>query len=180
MKLDKYMVGRRYGKALFEAARDKEQLSVVYPELRKLRKIFEELPDLGNILTDVRLEPYEKDEIFKTLVPHFSGLVEDFLKIVYDYHRLDSIPLMIDEFEHRYDAYRGILYGTVKSVQPLTPQQLAALEKNLEPITQSSQVKLTNQLDPTILGGVVIEANGTVIDGSLKMRLTQIKKALLD
>ncbi len=129
MKLDKFMVGRRYGKALFQAARDKDQLADVYSQLREIRKVFVEIPDLGNMLTDARLEPYEKDEIFHRLVPSFDGLVEDFLKVVYSYLRMDCMIQIIDEYERRYDEYRGIMYGTVKTVVPLTPNNLFLMPK---------------------------------------------------
>ncbi|WP_071131116.1 ATP synthase F1 subunit delta [Enterococcus timonensis] len=180
MKLDKYMVGRRYGKALFEVAEEKQLLPVVYADLREVRKIFVELDDLGNILTDARLEPNEKDHIFDALIPHFQGIVEDFLKVVYEYKRMDDVVLMIEEFERRYDEYRGILYGTVKSVVPLTDEQLAQLQVKLAPVTHSKEVKLTNQIDSSILGGVVVEASGRVLDGSLKTKLEKMKLSLLD
>ncbi len=60
MKLDKYTVGRRYGKALFELAIDSNRAEEIYQELLSLRQIYAEVPELGNMLSDVRLEPHEK------------------------------------------------------------------------------------------------------------------------
>ena len=57
MKLDKYTVGRRYGKALFELAIDSNRAEEIYQELLSLRQIYAEVPELGNLLSDVRLEP---------------------------------------------------------------------------------------------------------------------------
>lgn len=172
------MVGRRYGKALFQAARDKDQLADVYSQLRELRKIFIEIPDLGNILTDARLEPNEKDDIFNALIPSFEGLVEDFLKVVYSYLRMDSLVQIIDEYERRYDEYRGIMYGTVKSVIPLSEEQLAQLQLKLQPIFGAKKIKLENVIDPSVLGGLEIEARNHVIDGTLKTRLDEMKQEL--
>lgn len=178
MKLDKYAVGRRYGKALFEAAKETDQLKEVYQELRELRKIFQDVDGLGNILSDARLEPYEKDTIFEILIGHFSGMVEDFLRVVYAYHRLSDFLFIVDEYEKRYDAFRGILYGTVKSVVPLTEDEMKRLEEKLIPLTDAKKVKLENNLDPSILGGIVVEAHGKIIDGSLKTKLKEMEKAL--
>lgn len=179
MKLDKFTVGRRYGKALFEATEEKGMLPETYQELRSLRKIFLEVPDLGNILTDARLEPNEKDEIFQVIFPHFSPLVENFLQVVYDYHRMDDLVLMIDEFEKRYDAHRGILYGTVKSVVPLNESQLKALEEKAGQVFGAENVNLTNQIDEKIVGGVVVEAGDLIIDGSILKQLENLRKTLL-
>ena len=179
MKLDKYMVGRRYGKALFEAASDQGLLPDVYQELRGLRKIFLNVDDLGNILTDARLEPNEKDVIFNVLIPHYDGLVGSFLQLVYDYRRMDDLVFMIDEYEHRYDEYRGVLYGTATTVQPLTPEQKAKLETNFAQVVGVKEVRLDNKIDPTVLGGVVVEASHQVIDGSLKNQYEKLRQALL-
>ena len=53
MKLDKYTVGRRYGKALFELAIDSNSAEEIYQELLSLRQIYSEIPGLGNVLSDV-------------------------------------------------------------------------------------------------------------------------------
>lgn len=179
MKLDKYMVGRRYGKALFEAALDKEQLAEVYQELRSLRKVFTNIPDLGDILTDARLEPDEKEKIFATIAPRYDGLVGNFLQVVFEYRRMDDLVFMIDEYERRYDEYRGVLYGVCKTVQPLTPEQKAKLEENFARVAHVKQVQLDNQVDPSILGGVVVEASHKIIDGSLKRQMERLQRALL-
>ena len=78
MKLDKYTVGRRYGKALFELAIDSNQAEEIYQDLVSLRQIYEQVPGLGNMLSDVRLEPHEKLEIMDKLVSGYDGIVKTF------------------------------------------------------------------------------------------------------
>ncbi|MCQ4503299.1 F0F1 ATP synthase subunit delta, partial [Vibrio parahaemolyticus] len=82
MKLDKYTVGRRYGKALFELAIDSNSAEEIYQELLSLRQIYSEVPGLGNVLSDVRLEPHEKRIIMDKLVSGFDGIVKNFLEVV--------------------------------------------------------------------------------------------------
>ena len=59
MKLDKYTVGKRYGKALFELAVEKNQAEAIYQELLTLREVYHQVPGIGDILSDDRLEPYD-------------------------------------------------------------------------------------------------------------------------
>ena len=77
MKLDKYTVGKRYGKALFELAVEKNQAEAIYQELLTLREVYHQVPGIGDILSDDRLEPYEKTASEK-LVTGFSEMMQNF------------------------------------------------------------------------------------------------------
>lgn len=179
MKLDKYTVGKRYGKALFELAFEKQETDSVYQDLLKLREVFHEVPELGDILSDVRLEPYEKDEIMQQLTHGFDGTVKNFLFVVYNYSRMNDLLLMVDEYERRYDEYNRLLLGTVVTAVPLSKEQHQLLEKKAAELLGYDQANLINLIDPSIVGGVVIEANHKVIDGSIHKQLEKIQDLLL-
>lgn len=111
MKLDKYTVGKRYGKALFELAVEKNQAEAIYQELLTLREVYHQVPGIGDILSDDRLEPYEKDSIMEKLVTGFSEMMQNFLRVVYEYRRMYDLLLMIDEYERRYDERPRTNFG---------------------------------------------------------------------
>ncbi|MGX7148327.1 ATP synthase F1 subunit delta [Enterococcus ureasiticus] len=179
MKLDKYTVGKRYGKALFELAIEKQEADSIYQDLLKLREIFHEVPELGDILSDVRLEPYEKDEIMKQLVSGFEGTIENFLYVVYNYSRMNDLLLMIDEYERRYDEHKSLLLGTALTAVPLTKEQHQLMEEKAAKLLGYEKANLINLIDPKIVGGVIIEANYKVIDGSIHKQLERIQELLL-
>ncbi|MFD2305218.1 ATP synthase F1 subunit delta [Enterococcus termitis] len=179
MKLDKYTVGKRYGKALFELAIEKQEADSIYQNLLTLREIFHEVPDLGGILSDVRLEPYEKDEIMNQLIRGFDGTMKNFLYVVYNYSRMNDLLLMIDEYERRYDEYKSLLLGTVLTAVPLSKEQHQQMEEKAAALLGYEQASLINLIDPAIVGGVIIEANHKVIDGSIHKQLERIQELLL-
>ena len=178
MKLDKITVAKRYGKALFELAVESQQADDVYDELLKVRKIFEEVPELGDLLSDVRLDLHEKRKVMDNLVKGFTGIVHDALEIIYQYERMYDMLLIIDEFERRYDDYSSIILGNVTTAVPLTKEQKAVLSRKVADQFGYQTAKLTEKIDPSILGGVVIEANHYIIDGSIKNRLEYLRKEL--
>lgn len=180
MKLDKYTVGKRYGKALFELAIKKQAADDIYQELIILREIFHDVPDLGEILSDARLEPYEKDEIMKQLVSGFEGTIENFLNVVYNYSRMNDLLLMIDEYEKRYDEHKSLLLGTASTAVPLTKEQHQLMEEKAAKLLGYKHANLINVIDPDIVGGVIIEANHKVIDGSIHKQLERIQELLLN
>lgn len=173
MKLDKYTVGKRYGKALFELAVERDKEQEIYQELMTLRSIYQEIPDLGFILSDARLEPYEKDIIFKEVVQAFDGIFADFLRVVYDYHRMDDIPLIIDEYEHRMNEHHQTVLGRVVTAIPLQSDQLLKIEQAVSKEMGYAKAFLVNEIDPEVIGGFFVEANHQVMDGTVR---TQIKK----
>lgn len=178
MKLDKMTVGKRYGKALYELAVEQQKTDEVYQELLKLRDVFKGIPDLGNILSDVRLTIDEKRSIMDRLTEHFDGIVKNFLNVAYEYNRVDSIPLMIDEYERRYDDDTGLVLGTVTTAVPLSDEQLTKLEVKVADIFGYEKATLTPMIDPKIIGGVIVEAQHRVIDGSIATQLERMRTAI--
>lgn len=178
MKLDKYTVGRRYGKALFELAIDSNKSEEIYQELLSLRKIYEKVPELGEVLSDARLEPHEKRLIMDKLISGYDGVVRNFLEVVYNYNRMDDLLFMIDEYEHRYNENNGLLLGTVKTAVPLSDEQLKKLEQNVAKTMNYQTVELETIVDSSILGGAIVEADHRVIDGSIRTQLETMRNQL--
>ena len=178
MKLDKYTVGRRYGKALFELAIDSNQAEEIYQDLVSFRQIYEQVPGLGNMLSDVRLEPHEKREIMDKLVSGYDGIVKNFLEVVYAYNRMDDLLFMIEEYERRYDEHQGLLLGSVTTAVPLSDEQRIQLEKNVAKTMNYQSVELKQIVDSSIIGGAIVEANHRVIDGSIRTQLENMRNQL--
>ncbi len=178
MKLDKYEVGKRYGKALFELAETKQVLEEVFQDAQILRQIFATVPNLGEILSHPTFEAAEKNQLVELLTSNFQGVLKTTLLVVYQNQRMKDLPYIIADFESRYYEKMGILPVKVTTVVPLTDQQLTQLMTKLKRQFGYSKIEITEAIDPTILGGVVVETKNEVIDGSLKKRLNQIKKNL--
>lgn len=180
MKLNKYTVGKRYGKALFELAVENQKDEEFYQDCLVLRSIFQEIPDLGHILSDVRLKSYEKDAIFQKMLEGFSGLFADFLCVVYDYSRIEDLPLMVDEYEWRYNEHHQVIAGKVVTAIPLNSEQLSKLEKAISAKLGYQKAVLVNEVDPTIIGGMLVEANHQVMDGTVKAQLNRLYEQMIE
>jgi F-type H+-transporting ATPase subunit delta len=178
MKLDKFTVGKRYGKALFELAIDEQRLTEVYQELMTLRQVYQELPEFGQIMTDNHLDIHEKRKLFDQLLNGFDGLVKNFLEIVYEYNRMDDLLMIIDEYERRYDEYQGLVLGTVTTAVALSEAQKAAIEAQIAQKLGYKKAHLETVVEPDILGGVIVEANHQVIDGSIKSQLDYLRQQM--
>lgn len=178
MKLDKYEVGKRYGKALFNLAKDNECEDQVYNELVTIRTIFQETPQLGDLLDAVHANANLKEQLMNELLKPFSTMVQNFLKVTYTYRRMHQVIFMIDSFEHLYDEQRRYIRGTIKSVVPLSVEQTKAIEEKVAHILGYEQAILNNEIDQEIIGGFVVEANHYVIDRSLQQQIKNMARTL--
>lgn len=180
MALDKYTVGRRYGKALFELADENNNLESVYQELSALRQVFEQNPELSEVLTDSRLSLTEKKPVIDALKKNFSPMIQTFLQMVFDYKRMNDILFIVDHFEDLYNAKNKIVLAKVTTAIELTDVQQQKLEAKIAKQFAANQVKINNIVDPDIVGGVIVNTADRVVDGSIRTKLMNIKSLLLN
>lgn len=179
MKTENLTIDRRYGKVLYDTSQEEHHLDETHQELMALREIYEEVPELGKILSDDRLEPFEKVEILHELDKDFGDTVSKFLRVIYEYGRMTEIPQIIDEFEHFYYDNKGILLAEVTSAVELTETQAQRLEVEIAGKYDYKKVQLKRKVDPEILGGLIVSANHKVIDNSVRKQLDAMHTELL-
>ncbi|HIY57409.1 MAG TPA: F0F1 ATP synthase subunit delta [Candidatus Tetragenococcus pullicola] len=178
MKLDKYTVGKRYGKAIFELAVENNNEDSIFETLQTVKGIFTENSDLGNILSDDRLNQHEKRSLMDTINHNYDGLVHDALEVIFQYERMYDILMIIEEFEKEYYETKGIVSAIVTTTVPLTQTQKQHLAQAIATRFGYKRAELIEEIDPSIIGGVIIEVNHQVIDGSIKNKFEQLKKSL--
>lgn len=179
MKTENLTIDRRYGRVLYETAKEEKHLDQTHDELVALREIYEDVPELGRILSDDRLEPFEKVDILHELDKEFSETISKFLRVIYEYGRMDEVPQIIEEFEFLYYENKGILVADVTSAVPLTDEQVTNVEAEIAKNFGYQKVILRSKVDPDILGGLIVNAAHKVIDNSVKKQLETMHKELL-
>ncbi|QIL46678.1 F0F1 ATP synthase subunit delta [Vagococcus coleopterorum] len=179
MKTENLTIDRRYGRILFETAKESDALDTVLEELTTLRGVYQEVPDMGNLLTDERLTASEKEQLFATLANQFGETVSNFLRVVFNNRRMQEIPQMISEFNFFYHEDKGVLVADVTSAVELTEEQSKQVEEKIAKSFDYDQVILEKHIDPEILGGLIIKAANKVIDSSVKKQLTTMHKQIV-
>lgn len=179
MKAENIIVDRKYGKVLYEIAKTDNIIESIHDELLTLKEVLNEVPELADVLSDDRLEAFEKIEILHELDREFSGTILKFLRTAFEHGRMAEIPEIIDEFELFYYQDKGVLVAEVTSAVPLTETQRVALQEKVRMMTDSGKVILKESVDPNILGGLIVNANHLLIDNSVATVLKEMHKELL-
>ncbi|MCH4008483.1 ATP synthase F1 subunit delta [Companilactobacillus sp.] len=179
MKISKLQVGKRYSKALYEVAQEENVVDEILEDLKALKVIYKENPNLGFALSGNSISATEKNKIMDTLKKPFGELMQNFLSMLVDRKRMDCVDEIADAYIDKYDADNGIVEVEVTSTIELSSDQEDKLKSVIEQRFSVKQVNLTKIVDPSIIGGVIIRVGDQVIDGSVLKRYTAIKNLLL-
>jgi F-type H+-transporting ATPase subunit delta len=91
--------------------------------------------------------------------------------------RIDLLPRVATEFARLDDLRLGVVHATATSAAPLAPEDVRAMTARLERLT-GGRVELTTNVDPSLLGGVVVRLGDRLIDGSVRGRLERLRSQL--
>nr|WP_321315964.1 ATP synthase F1 subunit delta [uncultured Ligilactobacillus sp.] len=169
----------RYGNALFEVAKEQDSLTETANELSELKAALDKEPGFVVFMTSPQIDEKAKQETLGEMTKNASSLVQNLLKMLYDYHRIMILQAIIDIFNRLYDEDRKIVRATVKTAIALDDAQKDKLAKKFAEIENANQVILEEKVDPSIIGGVVLQSSSYIYDGSIKSKLEQVKRLLL-
>jgi F-type H+-transporting ATPase subunit delta len=167
-----------YAAAFFEMAKAEGVLNTVGNELASFSQTFESSPELQQRLTDQFL-PVERRQ--STIVDLLGGKANpttvNLISTLVGAGRAKELPAVVQQLLSRTAAASGQESGEVRSAIALTEDQQQRLTAAVAKSTGRA-VALTFVVDPSLLGGVVTRIGDTVIDGSVKNRLDQLKAAV--
>jgi F-type H+-transporting ATPase subunit delta len=102
----------------------------------------------------------------------------NFVHLLIEQDRTELVEQVVSEYERLLDAYYlGVEYVEVTTAIPLEEEQKERIIRRLAEL-RGKQVRLSTQIDPSILGGMIIRIGDRVIDGSVRNRLIELKQSL--
>ena len=170
-------VGKLYAQALFELSLEENDLEQVYGDMEQCRKVFEDHPELTDLLNSPVILKNEKHDIINKVFGEEKGTVHDFICLVTDKNRIRYFDKIAESFNQLYDEHKGIREMTAVTSVPLKVDAKQRLIKKLEE-KSGKTVKLKEVVDPSIMGGIILKMGDTMIDNSVKGRLDAIAKQL--
>jgi F-type H+-transporting ATPase subunit delta len=179
MSLNRATVAKRYSKALFELLSEKDQLESGYTELEELRRIFQDNPQLSTMLSDASLQVAEREALLQPLLKQASPYIKNLIQMAYDYGRMENLVDIIDAFQKLYDDAHDTVYAEVTTAVALTAEQKSQIETVYAKRVGAKKVILRSKVDPAVIGGVIIKAADTVLDGSLRTKINRLRQQLL-
>lgn len=171
-------ISKEYASALFMLACEKEKQSEYKEALITLKEAFLKEPEYLLFLASPSIPLSERQDAMKNA---FSGRVPEdvlsYLLLMCKKGRMDCFLDSVDEFCVLFDASEKQINAKVTSAVELSNEEKEKLLEKLQKMSKTN-VNIEYVLDPAILGGVIVEMDGKVLDGSLKSRLRDIKDVM--
>lgn len=171
-------VARTYAESLFLVAEDRQEITEVGNHLSALAGPFGTVPQLRQAMLNPRFTSEEKFAAMHALDPKMGATLEGFLRVLLSRGRMENLPGIDAEYRRLLYAKTGMVDAEVFSAVSLTEQERSELERTLGR-QFGKQVRLTERLQPSLIGGVRIRIGDSVLDRSLEQGLKRIKVKLL-
>ncbi len=169
---------RPYAKAVFEYAVEHKQLDQWSKKLHQMVECMQQ-PEVTQFLSNPNYGVQERLDVCVALLKDSvdeTGI--NFIKILATHNRLSVLPAILELFEQYRAIAQQVLDVAVKSAVPLTGDYQAKLNKILSH-KFGCDIVLQCEVQPTLLGGLIITAGDHVIDGSVRGQLQRLREHVL-
>jgi F-type H+-transporting ATPase subunit delta len=167
-----------YAAAFLAVISAEDTLGEVDDELFRFARILEGNDELLETLSDPHIEPARRQQVVTDLLGgKASPTTVNLVGLVVGNGRARELPEIVDSLVSLRAASRESAVARVRSAVALSDEQTGRLAESLSRATgKTVEVKVV--VDPTVQGGIVAEIGDTVIDGSVRRRLEQLRAAL--
>jgi F-type H+-transporting ATPase subunit delta len=167
-----------YARGLFELARAEGTLDEVEDELFRFARSYESSDQLRNALTDELVPADKRQGIVESLLGgKATPTTVQLVSLVVGSGRGRDLPAIIDRLVQRASSSKNLEVAEVRSAVALSEDQQDRLKAALANAT-GKQLNVKVIIDPSVLGGLVATVGDTVIDGTVRARLDQLKSRL--
>ncbi len=173
-------VGGRYAVALYELAKEQGLTDQVAKDLDNFAALIAESKDLKRFVSAPIYSAEEQLRALNDILARagISGISANFIKLVARKRRLTHIGDMIAGFHKLTDQAEGRVRAEVTAATPLKDAQIEALKTVLANFTGGKSVEVALNVNPEIIGGLVVKIGSRMVDGSLKTKLNSLRTRL--
>ena len=168
--------GDLYGQSLYDLALSENLTDDILSQMESVKEIFKENPDYVTLLSEPSVPRKER---LKLVDEAFDGQLQpyllNFIKILIERGLLRQFSACTRRFKESYNKDHGIAEAIVTSAIKLNESQLNALKSKLESVS-GKKILLIEKTDEAVLGGIRVEIEGKLYDGTVQGRLDELRK----
>jgi F-type H+-transporting ATPase subunit delta len=169
----------RYATALFELANEAKALDAIASDLSRLKALIDGSADLARLVRSPIFSREEQGRAMDAVLARLNvnPLTKNFVGLLAEKRRLFALTGIVAAFDKLVAHQRGEMTAEVTSAQALKPEQRTALMGTLKD-AMKRDVRLTERVDPTLLGGLIVKVGSRQIDSTLKSKLVRLERAM--
>jgi F-type H+-transporting ATPase subunit delta len=164
-----------YARSLFEVAKEHDVLDRVHDELGQFAEALSEDRNLQVFLFSPYFSSGEKQKGVTSIVSEADERFVNFLELLAERHRMPALFRIKREFDALWAEEHQLLPVTVTSAIELDEGLVDDIGKRIQEQT-GRQVELSSNVDPDVLGGLMVRVGNMVLDGTVRNRLERLRK----
>ena len=169
-----------YAGALFEAARERDELEEVLSDLGEFVAALHESEELRLFYYGGQVPERQKRRAIDGLTEGMKITTTNFLKVLVDNGREEILEEVLGRYEQLVKEHLGRIEVGVTTAVELSEEQLDRLKERLGTVLEGKEVVLETDVDPELVGGAVFRFGGRMMDGSIRGRLESLREEMLE
>lgn len=180
MSRDLEVIAKRYAGALFDIARENDNVEQVKNELVIVKDVFHQTPDLMNVFEHPKFTTAQKKEIIQSSFgASLSPTVMNTLLTLVERKRIAIVFDLVNQFEKLTYEQQQTAVAKVYSVKPLTEEEQKKVSAVFAKRVGKTTLQIENLIDPTLIGGIKVRIGNRIFDGSISGKLKRMERELV-
>jgi F-type H+-transporting ATPase subunit delta len=169
-----------YAEALFEAARERDELEEVLSDLADFAEALHESEELRLFFYGGQIPERQKRRAIDGLTEGMKTSTTNFLKVLVDNGREEILEEVLSRYEELVKEHLGRIEVEVTTAVELSEEQRDRLKERLADVLEGREIILETNVDPDLIGGAVFRYGGRMMDGSIRGRLESLREVMLE
>ena len=169
-----------YAEALFEAAREREELEEVVGDLEDFAQALRENEELRLFFYGGQVPEREKRRAIDALTEDMALSTRNFLKVLSDNGREEILEEVLARYEELVKEHLGRVEVEVTTAVELSDEEQERIGDRLKELLEGREVILNTSVNPDLLGGAVFRFGGRMVDSSVRGRLQGLREEMLE
>jgi len=172
---------KSYALALYELAKENSELNEVEDGMNGIKALLNESSDFKEMILNPTVTKEEKNKVIIKMAAQYSFCqsLKKFLGFLTIKNRLFFLNQIIDSFLNLVSSSKGELKAKLLSSKELSKAELEKIRSELSKDFQSP-IKIDYKYDPDLIGGLVIQVGSVMVDTSIKSKLRQLQKSMIE
>ena len=169
-----------YAEALFEAARERDELEEVLSDLQEFVTALQETEELRLFFYGGQVPERQKRRALDGLTEGMKTSTTNFLKVLVDNGREEILEVVLRRYEEILKEHLGRIEVEVTTAVKLSEESERRLRERLGNVLEGREVILEANVDQDLIGGAVFRFGGRMMDGSIRGRLESLREGMLE
>jgi F-type H+-transporting ATPase subunit delta len=170
-------IAQVYARSLFEVAKEQDRLDVVREQLGQFADALDGNRELAIFFFSPYFSTIEKKEGLGKLLEGVDPTVGNFLELLVENHRMPAVFRTRRAFDTLWEQENQLLPVTITSAVALDEATVRSIGDAIGQQT-GQQVQLTADVDPDVLGGLVVRVGNSILDASIRNRLENLRRSV--